>query len=165
MKKTLALATLVLLATVTATNQIKAQDPSFPLCIHDAFGYVWNFHVTRDGDTWTGTGTVDVGAGFLWDASGWWNGSSGATSLTATNPQADGCQSGYTDYFTYSGSADARRISGVVNYSGSGSWESFCSGSVINSGDWAATDCAHKGGTVKKNGPATHAGASGKTKN
>jgi len=162
MKKKFSAIVLALLATVVATNRVKAQDPSFPLCIHDAFGYVWNFHVTRDGDTYTSTGTVDVGLDYLWDASGWWNSSSGKTSLTATNPQADGCQSGHTDSFTYSGTADARRLGGAVAYSGSGTWESLCSGTVINTGTWSATDCAHNPSPQKINpgGPARHASAS-----
>lgn len=159
MKKILTPFALLFLGTVVATNCAKAQQlpATFPLCIHDEYGYVWSFTVTRDGDSYNGKGTVDIGAGFAWDASGWWDSSTGETSLTASNPQADGCASGYTDYFTYSGSATAGKNAGIVYYDGSGNWASYCSNVQINAGDWAATDCDHKGRVIKKYGPATSA--------
>jgi hypothetical protein len=156
MKKFLTPFALLFLGTVIANNYAKAQESPHSFCIHDEYGYVWSYTVTHIGDNYKGKGTVDVGAGFDWIATGTFNTSTGATTLTATNPQADGCNSGYVDYFTYSGTATADWSS----YSGEGSWESFCSGSMINSGGWDGTDCAHKGGTIKPNGPAKHAGAS-----
>ena len=38
------------------------------------------------------------------------------TTFNAVNPQADGCASGYTDYFTYSGRARAKKVGQVATY-------------------------------------------------
>ena len=164
MKKSLAFFALLFLGTVIVPNHVKAQDNSdvITACIVDAFGYTWNLtHVTKTAGVYTGTGTIDVGAGFLWNATVTQNLHTGATSLRADNPQADGCQSGFTDYFQYDGSAVASYHHGVFEYDGSGTWNSYCSGSVINSGTWSATDCAgSKHGTINSNGPAKHAAAS-----
>jgi hypothetical protein len=157
MKKSLALFALLLMGTVGITNTAKAQDNSAAItaCLVDGFGYTWNLtHVTKGGGVYTGTGTIDVGAGFLWNATVTYNTHTGATTLRADNPQADGCQSGFTDYFEYTGTAVASYHHGAVEYDGSGTWQSFCSGSVINTGTWSATDCAGKRGTVNPNGPA-----------
>ena len=163
MKKNLAAFALLFLGTVATVNSVKAQDLPFSVCIQDDFGYVWNYlAVTHSGDDYNGVGTVDVGLGFLWRATGTFNSSTGATTLTATNPQADGCASGYTDYFKYTGTAKASGSHGEIYFGGSGTWESFCSGYVVNSGTWSALDCAHKTAiskAVKPNGPAKQAGA------
>jgi hypothetical protein len=129
-------------------------------CITDDFGYVWNVTVTHSGNFYTGVGTVDIGAGFLWDATITYDHSEHTTTFKAVNPQADGCASGYTDYFTYSGRARGRKVGQVATYEGLGTWESFCSGSVYNSGDWTATNCDQKNGAINPNGPAKHAGIS-----
>ena len=147
---------LLLACALTAPNLLKAQDAPHAYCIHDEYAYVWSLTVIHHGDIYKGTGTVDVGAGFDWDAICYYNSTTGEVSLEADNPQADGCNSGYVDYFKYTGTATADWSS----FSGGGSWLSYCSGGVINSGDWDATDCAHKGMIKKTNGPAKHSGAS-----
>jgi hypothetical protein len=157
MKKSLTFFALLFLGTVITAKTAQAQTVSF--CFHDAFGYTWTGTVTVTGNKYSGKGKVDVGAGFLWKAK--IKGTSGAsTTLTATNPQADGCVSGLTDYFVYSGTAQAGLFYGTdFRYDGSGTWESFCSGSVINSGTWSARDCYDLGPRPKINpaGPAAHA--------
>src|SRR5678810_1240076 len=163
MKKSLALISLLLLGAVGVPNYVKAQDNSAPItaCLHDGFGYVWNLTtVHRSGSVYTGTGTVDLGGGLIWNATVTFDRSNGHTTFRADNPNADGCASGYTDYFTYDGTATASYHNHVVTYSGSGTWLSYCSGSVVGSGTWSATDCAHKGGAIDPNGPANHAVAS-----
>src|SRR5437868_6836274 len=105
MKKILTPFVLLLLGSLASTNISKAQDLPFSLCIHDEYGYVWNIlAVTHHEENYSGVGTVDVGAGFLWRAAGTYNTITGTTSLKAVNPQADGCASGFTDYFEYTGS-------------------------------------------------------------
>ena len=157
MKTSLALFAL-LLGTTAIPNISNAQDvpTPFPVCIHDVFGYVWNFTVEKNGNktVYLGKGTVDIGGGILWEAHGSYNVNTHETELEATNPDADGCASGYVDAFEYEGTADAKAPNGIVTYSGSGTWTSYCSGSAFNSGDWSATDCDHKGGITNPNGPA-----------
>jgi hypothetical protein len=113
----------------------------------------------NDHGTWFGNGTVDLGVGQIWDAKGSYNKGTKETEFEATNPNADDCASGFTDAFRYEGSAHASKSGGVVTYNGSGTWNSYCSGSIYNSGDWTATDCAQKGGIKNPNGPAKHANA------
>src|SRR5436190_15874844 len=121
MKRILTAFALLFVGTVATVNSVKAQDLPFSVCIQDEFGCTWNvLAVTHTGDDYKGVGTADVGLGFLWRATGTFNSSTGATTLTATNPQADGCASGYTDYFTYSGTATASRSHGSIIFNGSG---------------------------------------------
>jgi hypothetical protein len=160
MKKSLAFFVLLFLGTVITANTAKAQTVSF--CIHDAFGYTWTGTVTVTGNKYSGKGKVDIGSGTLWR--GKIKGTSGASAtLTATNPLADGCASGYTDYFVYSGTAQAGLFYGTeFRFDGSGTWNSYCSGVIANSGTWSARDCFDLGARTKisKEGPATHVTAS-----
>jgi len=156
MKKSLALALLVSCALV-ASNRAKAQENSeaISVCIHDEFGYVWNVTLTsKVNGAYIGKGTVDLGGGLLWDATITWDSHTGSTSFEGDNPDADGCVSGFTDYFTYSGTATASYAHHVLTYNGSGTWQSYCVGSVVGVGLWTATDCAHKNATIDPNGPA-----------
>ena len=150
----------VLLALVMFIPKVQAQTVS--ACLHDAFGYTYSLTVTVTGASYTGKGKAEIGAPYKWKAK--LKGTSlVSTTLTVTNPQADGCASGYTDYFVYSGNATAGLFYGTeFRYDGSGTWESFCSGGVINSGTWSARDCYDLGPRPKINpaGPAVHAGAS-----
>ncbi len=159
MKKILGFFALLL---VTVMSVTKTQAQTVSACFHDAFGYYWDVTVTVTGATYTGKGTVNTGAPFLWKAK--ISGTCfGETTLKATNPQADGCASGYTDNFTYKGTATAALFYGTeFRYDGSGTWKSFCSGSVINSGTWDAQDCYHNPspGKINPAGPAGHAVAS-----
>src|SRR5882757_3179874 len=152
MKKSLAFFSLLL---VTVMSVTKAQAQTVSACFHDVFGYYWNVTLTVTGATYTGKGKVDVGSGFLWKVKV--NGTCfGATKWVAKNPLADGCASGYTDYFQYDGNATAALFYGSeFRYDGSGTWNSYCSGSVINSGTWSGTDCYHSpspGAKISKEG-------------
>ena len=157
MKKSLALFALLLLGAVGVKNQVKAQDNiTLSACIVDGFGYTWSItSTTKSGGVYTGTGTVDIGGGLNWNATITFNTHTGATTFEADNPNADGCASGYTDYFTYDGSGTASYHGHVLEFDASGSWLSYCSGSVVGSGTWSATDCAGKHIVVDPNGPAS----------
>jgi len=163
MKKKLSFFALLLLCTVTATSYLKAQGLQFSVCIHDVFGYVWNgLSVTHEGNEYISVGTVQIEEDDddLWRAKMTYNTHTGITTFKAVNPDADGCASGYTDYFTYDGVAKAELVHGALFYGAKGTWKSFCSGSVVGSGTWTATDCAQKSISRKINGPAKHADAS-----
>ena len=169
MRKNLLFSALLLGFLMTAPIFVSAQDadalaPSYStgaVCIYDAFGYKYTFsHLTITGANYKGTGKVDIGAGYLWNVK--INGHFGGLAhFLVTNPLADGCASGYTDYFEYSSPTV-----GTTNYHGwlygttwyystSGTWLSYCSGSVVGSGTWSATDCAHAGvRPIVKGGPA-----------
>ncbi len=73
------------------------------ICLVDGFYYQWELNYTKQGDVYIGMGTVDIGAGFLWNAYGSFNSSTGSFELHAINPLADDCASGYTDSFIYYG--------------------------------------------------------------
>src|SRR5215471_2410116 len=107
MKNKLPFSALLLICTVTATSYLKAQDNAHAYCIHDEYGYVWNLAVIHHGDIYKGSGVVDLGLGFYWHAICYFNSVTGEVSMEADNPQADGCASGLTDYFVYTGTANA----------------------------------------------------------
>jgi hypothetical protein len=142
--------TLLVLLLVTAVSVDKLQAQTVSACIHDAFGYYWNLTVTVTGTSYSGKGTVTNVSPWAWK--GKVKGTSlSKTKLTATNPQADGCASGYTDNFVYKGNAVAGLYYGSqFLYDGSGNWTSYCSGSAYNSGTWSGSDCYHNPSPVSK---------------
>lgn len=118
----------------------KAQLKVHNVCFDDGFGYHWNFtdlHDNGDG-TYSATGTLDyaypVGYATLWvDTRSGLNNAS--VRVAGINGAMDGCTF-YSDSFVYTGTAV---INPGVSYSGSGSWESYCYGGVINYGTWYAS--------------------------
>lgn len=154
---------IVLFVTLLSVTNLTAQTVS--ACLHDDAGYKWDLTLTVTGATYSGKGKVTVtGAPSKWRAVV--KGTSLIdTKLTATNPDADGCLSGFTDKFIYSGNATAGLFYGTeFRYDGSGTWKSYCSGSLYNTGVWSATDCYHSpfalSSKISKDGPAVHALAS-----
>jgi len=115
--------------TTTATNSV---------CFNDGF-YNWNITYTGSGGSYTATGTVNVD-GTNWSVYGWGSFGShmGTVELHASNPNADGCQGGYVDSFTYWGNAEIVGNGPNTTFSGSGTWANYCSGSVLFTGTWAA---------------------------
>ncbi len=108
------------------------------VCFNDGF-YNWNITYTGSGGSYSATGTVNVD-GTNWSVYGWGNFSShmGAVEFHASNPNADGCQSGYVDSFTYTGNAQIVGNGPNTTFSGSGDWVNYCSGSVYTYGSWTA---------------------------
>jgi hypothetical protein len=127
-------------------NSIKDTDlghylgvqPVVPVCLLDNYGFAWDLQWnTLTGDL---MGPVDTGPAGIWDGSGtvappalFDTSLATTTDLTAVNPDADGCLSGETDYFTYA----ATRVGGTNDFSGS--WVSYCSGTPEGSGSWSGT--------------------------
>jgi hypothetical protein len=112
--------------------------PIVDVCMVDNYGFFWDL----DWNVVTGEllGPVSVGAPWTWDGSGavtppdlFDTTAASTVGLTAVNPNADGCASGYTDYFVYTGA----RVPGTNDWSGS--WISYCSGSPAGSGAWTGT--------------------------
>lgn len=117
--------------------QAKAQgitDQS--LCFSDAFGYVYNFpSVQRSGNTFSATGTSSAYPSSTATLRGvFTSSSSGNMKMDVVNNNPDGCTN-YSDSYTYTGTFAVSGSGGT----GSGSWNSYCSGSVINSGTWSAS--------------------------
>jgi hypothetical protein len=151
MKRTLSFLTLFLFLALAskAQNVIVHQ-----VCFDDEFGYHWYFNdITDNGDgTWYAMGHVDnaypEGDATLWvDAR---NGLRGASvRVAAINAAADGCTF-YSDSFVYVGTADI-----YLNqyYSGSGTWQSYCFGGVINAGTWAGSGPTCNGASKVKVNP------------
>lgn len=123
------------------------------VCFSDGFGYVWKFsNITMTSATsYYAEGTVlnaySNGAATLWvDVSG--GASNASVEVHGVNLNPDGCTFS-SDSFVYVGSAD---ITHGVGYTGSGTWNSYCSGGVINAGTWdAAGPCGGGGLQPKKN--------------
>ena len=130
-------------------------------CFTDAFGYVWKLNYTGDqSGSVTTTGTVDIGGGSVWNVwgSAWGRNGSGSVELHAINPSPDGCFY-YTDSFVYVGTATIDRSTGHYTDFGSGTWNCYCYGGVLNSGTWSATGpCGSSSITTNPNGPAVHSG-------
>jgi len=148
MRKIFTLSGLLLLSLVIATSTwAQTSYIEVKACIHDQF-YTFHFanlKVNDDGSgRYHGTGRMDdPGNGVKWTAR-----IDGKcfhyVHLRVINPIADGCVSGFTDSFHYDGNATAALFYGTTFYfDGSGSWTSYCSGSVFGTGSWAGTDCGH----------------------
>lgn len=91
--------------------------------ICDGFSYVWDLSVSSPGHV---TGTCDTGSCGIWNASGTFD--SVNVSLTATNPNNNGCCTA----FTYVG-----HHTGKAGKTASGTWTNTCGGS----GSWSAGLC------------------------
>jgi len=162
MKKVFTLALIAGISMLAATT-VKANT----ICFTDAFGYRWNITYSSDGNGhYAGTGTVDIGSGTLWNvvAASQLANLSGSVELHALNPNPDGCTQ-YTDSFVYVGTCQVVRSGGqTISYSGSGSWNSYCFGGVLNSGTWDASgpSCSSpKSIQIDPKGPASHVIVSG----
>ncbi|MEP6513093.1 MAG: FlgD immunoglobulin-like domain containing protein [Parafilimonas sp.] len=144
MKLMLTKLVLLLLLTAAATKQLSAQQ--YHICLKDVFSYVWQLDYTTKDHVTYATGTVDIGGGFLWNAWGWYNKTSGETELHAVNPQGDNCFSGYTDSFIYFGTGNGyhdQALGGDPVFVSSGSWISYCGGSEYSYGTYTLEDCNH----------------------
>ena len=110
-----------------------------PCCMVDSYGHEWNVVITRQPAVGPGyytiAGTLSAGAPVPWTASGWIQKYKNPVNFVqywrADNPEADGCLSGYSDYFEYSGSG--------AKMTPAGTWTSYCSGSPSGSGSWSGT--------------------------
>jgi len=151
MKKKLSL--IILLAgSVILTPKVHAQDDGAPAqvsaCLNDVF-YVFHFpNLKVNGAKFSGTGTMDdPGNGVSWNVTISGRAYKNVT-ITVRNPLADNCASGFTDSFQYSGTAPtpaAGLFYGTNFYfDGSGTWVSWCGGSIAFTGTWKAYDCSHK---------------------
>jgi hypothetical protein len=109
-------------------------DEVTEFCMIDSFGYMWDTTATLmadDPNYWEFTGTVDIGAGFDWTLTGYAQKVSVRflqTYWNANNPNADGCMSGWVDYFEYYGDG-TRRIQ-------DGAWNNYCGGQHYSYGLW-----------------------------
>jgi hypothetical protein len=135
----LLLITLFCITTFSSTAQFSAKK----ICFDDGFGYRYEFtnlQVTGIGTLYAeGTTTAYTpGRAVMWlDFSGGIG--NGTVELHVINAAPDGC-SFYSDSFVYVGSAVIVRTGGSTeSYSGSGSWNSYCFGGIINSGTWLAS--------------------------
>ena len=142
-----------------AKHMAAALKSSNTICFTDGFGYKWTVtYVPHCGGLYTGTGTVNIGGGDIWNAvvSGQFESLTGQVSLAAINPAPDGCTSA-SDSFVYVGSAQVLKGSST-SWSGAGNWNSYCFGGVLNSGTWSATGPCNASGNLRvdPNGPATH---------
>lgn len=104
-----------------------------PCCMVDNLGFRWNVVITHVGPGYyTIAGTVHMGIPWLWNASGWIQKYKNPLRFVqywrADNPQADGCVSGYWDWFEYNSSG--------VKFQPAGTWTAYCSNSPIGSGYW-----------------------------
>jgi len=137
MKRTLSLlACSFFLSVITSQAQDIRAALSVSFC--DAFGYTWQFpHVQKSGHIYRAQGTVlnaypTAKALFYADASGGLN--NVYVEFHAINTSNDNCTN-YSDSFVYVGTAV---VSGG-GYTASGTWNSYCFGTVINSGTWSGS--------------------------
>jgi hypothetical protein len=132
-------------------------------CFTDGFGYEWHIAYLYDGGKprqYHATGKVYIESGQPWTVTAWGtfthvaggNLNNGVVELHAVNPNPDGC-SQYVDSFIYVGNAVVER-DGSVTYTGSGTWTSYCSGSVFNAGTWDASGPCGAGLKIDPKGPA-----------
>lgn len=157
--------TLTILIAALTSKTTNAQRAPLNVCFSDVFGYTWNFtNITMtSATTYYAEGTVSAysnSKATLWvDLT---NGASNASvEVHAINLSADGCATGFTDSFVYVGTSSIVHGSG---YSGSGTWTSYCSGGVINSGTWDASGPCGSGAKLKLNiSGVTPAGSAGKS--
>lgn len=79
--------------------------------------------------------------------------SNGTVKMVVRNGMPDNCTS-YSDSFVYVGTAQAVKGNGkiVSSYSGSGTWKSYCYGSVLNTGTWSAAGPCGSGSSKQQHG-------------
>lgn len=153
MKKALLMLSLFFGAIMIANKTFaQADDDNFhgtiSVSICDGFGYTWSFpSLSVDGAVYSGNGQCDIGDTKRWKAtiSGNKKKSAGKfVTFTAVNKNPDGCTL-HTDNFEYDGTASIHVAhDGTFTFSGSGTWTSYCAGSVISSGSWSASQCGTK---------------------
>lgn len=123
----------------------------FRICFTDTYGYKYLFKDIdlSDCNKLYATGVVKNILSYDWYATMWVDfsggGHTGTVEVHAVNTMPDGCTS-YTDSFIYVGTMTITNSGGVRTYSGSGSWSSYCSGSVFSTGTWAASGPCGAGG-------------------
>ncbi|MBS1747539.1 MAG: T9SS type A sorting domain-containing protein [Bacteroidetes bacterium] len=136
------------------------------VCFNDGF-YNWfiTYSETTPG-TYSASGYLDVD-GVHWSVSGWGSFAHrmGDVDLTAHNPNADNCQSGYVDSLTYTGTASISGNGSSTTFNGSGSWVNYCGGVIYNTGTWSAAGPCSASLQSKPYGPAKHAKVNTEGKN
>jgi len=157
MKKTIySFCGVLLAACLCFSAKANSGNTTNSVCFNDGF-YNWNITYTGSAGNYTCTGTVNVdGTNWsVWGAGSFSN-RMGDVEFHASNPNADGCQSGYVDSFTYWGNAQIMGNGSGTTFNGGGSWTSYCSGGTYNTGTWGASGPC---GTMKSlpYGPAKHA--------
>ena len=123
-----------------AVNWVQLDQSCKNICIVDNFGYKWRICYKKNGNIAEGTGTVNLGDGKIWQAHGWMYCTNGMLELHAINPAADACASGLVDSFVYKGISDEKCNMAEIHV-GSGTFKSFCSGTVVNEGIFSAVNC------------------------
>jgi len=127
------------------------------VCFNDGF-YNWKITYTDAGDgMYSASGSLNVD-GVDWRVSGWgkFANHAGTVEFHAANPNADGCNSGYTDSFTYYGTAQITGNGQNTTFTGSGDWVSYCGGGVYSTGTWGAYGPCNNSLKSLPYGPAKH---------
>lgn len=130
-----------------AVTSAKALD----LCFVDWWGYTYNVTATKTApDYWTITGNCDIGAGYYWSVDGYLDRASATMQIGVTNTEPDGCTT-YSDGFTIF-------VHGLGGGFMHATWESYCFGGVLNTGDvqltWSYGACPMRmDGTFTPAGP------------
>lgn len=119
----------------------------FRICFTDAYGYRY---LLKDIDLTDcnviyatgvaqniGNGSVDWNVNMTADFSS--GGRTGTVEIHVVNPLMDGCAGDFVDSFVYVGTMTITNSGGVRGYSGSGTWTSYCSGSVFATSNWSAS--------------------------
>lgn len=137
-------------------TQSSAQCISATPCFTDGFGYVYKFSNAQvtGVNVYVAEGTCTAypssTATMKLDLTDGIN--NGTVKIVVRNAAADGCFS-FSDSFIYVGTAQLIKGSDkiVTSYSGSGTWQSYCYGGVINAGTWSAWGpCGSSGSTLKQ---------------
>ncbi|MEO8116705.1 MAG: FlgD immunoglobulin-like domain containing protein [Bacteroidota bacterium] len=148
MKRKITLLMAVIALVFAGTNFAKAQNPCYTslnrICMDDAYAYHYTSTDISVADCYkiSATGTATNITPYPWDiaiTADFTGSRNGSFQMTVTNPQADGCNSGFVDYFVYSGTMSINNSGGVRSYSGSGTWISYCNGNVSSTGTWSAS--------------------------
>jgi hypothetical protein len=133
-----------------------AKNASNSVCFNDGF-YNWKITYTDQGNgNYSVTGSLNVD-GNNWSVygSGSFSQHMGTVELHASNPNPDGCFS-YSDSFTYWGNAQITGNGPNTSFTGSGNWESYCYGDILNTGSWSAWGPCSSSLQSKPYGPAKH---------
>ena len=135
---------LLLIATVAICTTANAQSTIKRICYNDNMGYTYVFRdIVMTGEkTAYGKGTED-GRDLRepWNAEIWIDFTQGMHKgnirIRVINPRPVNCYP-YTDSFIETGTASILKMDdGTIIYKGSGTWESYCYGGIVNSsGTW-----------------------------
>ena len=133
---------LLICSALTAAGQLvkTAKKATNNVCFNDGF-YNWKIKYTDNGGgMYSATGSVNVdGVDWKVYGSGDFAGHNGTVEFHAANPNSDGCNGAYVDSFTYYGNAQITGTGKSTTFTGSGDWVSYCAGSVLFTGTWAAS--------------------------